>query len=448
MKVREESKTFDGCDIMSTQVTFDNWLGFSASVPGNGHIRYGIPCQDASLVITSPRPAMIVCDGRGSAKLSHLGAQEAIRAFKCQIGIMDPFLKKILDCEGECEEQWIKFCRIMYRTLMQVKCELSEAHNLPENEFDFTVVFAIVGKSHIGCFQVGDGALVLRQNGVCITVFPPEKGEFANQTHFLRAGGEEQTKFQYALFETGDNSGIAASSDGPEHLMFRLSDMKPGEIFNRLFDDLKANQLCRQDIMDYLTRREWGNDPRGADDRSLALLLNPLIAGQKRELKDDMEISECAEEAKDASSEKEAPNNPDVAEADSESRIVAEIAPIEQGEVLDQSREDAPNHPDSRIASWTKKLQGKKFIVLLIIGAISGFFYGFRQNALYREILDENQIVKEQLVASDFITQQCQTDLKAEQKENARLRRINKDLMDELEKYGVKSPPRTGDEEL
>ena len=249
-----------------------HWTGFAASIPGGGHIRHGIPCQDASAVMTSPRPAVIVCDGRGSAKLSHLGAQGAVNSFRFQMSVLEPFLVSILDGEEEKTEQWVKFCRIMYRTLMQVKYDLAEKHNEEEKEFDCTVAFAIAGEKHIGCFQVGDGSIVVRQNGVCKTVFLPEKGEFANQTHFLRPAGEEQMKFQYALLDAGVNSGIAITSDGPEHLMFRLADMTPGKIFDMFLADLRKEELCKQDLMDYLTRREWADDPRGSDDRSLALL--------------------------------------------------------------------------------------------------------------------------------------------------------------------------------
>ena len=251
----------------------NHWSGFSASIPGSGHIRRGIPCQDASAVMTAPRAAAIVCDGRGSAKLSHFGAQGAVDAFRFQMSVLEPFLVNILDEEEEKPEQWIKFCRIMYRTLMQVKYDLAEKHGeKDEKEFDCTVAFAIAGKKYIGCFQVGDGSIVARQNGICQTVFPPEKGEYANQTHFLRPGGEEKMKFQHCLLNAECNSGIAITSDGPEHLMFQLADMKPGKIFDMLLDDLAKEELCKQDLMDYLTRREWDNDPRGTDDRSLAVL--------------------------------------------------------------------------------------------------------------------------------------------------------------------------------
>ena len=249
-----------------------NWNGFSASVPGNGHIRLGLPCQDASAAFTSPRPALIVCDGRGSASASQDGANAAVRAFRTQVSVFEPMLSSLLDVPNPSEDQWQVFVRIMYRTLMQVKLDLSEERELPEKEFDFTVAFAIVGTCHIGCFQVGDGTIVLRQNGQLETAFLPDKGEFANQTHFLREDGEASGKYHTRLYSAHENTGIAITSDGPQFLMFQLADMRPGRIFGKLLDDLHEQQLIHQDIMDYLTRREWGNDPRGADDRSLAIL--------------------------------------------------------------------------------------------------------------------------------------------------------------------------------
>ena len=246
--------------------------GFSASVPGAGHIRYATPCQDASGTVLVPRPAAIVCDGRGSAKLSHLGAQGAVRAFFSQINVLEPFLADVLDCDAPAEK-WDELCRILYRTLLQVKLDLAAERGGEEKEYDFTVAFAVAGSVSIGCFQVGDGAIVLRQGGVCQTAFAPDKGEFANQTQFLRPGGDAAGKFHARLFPAEGNEGVVITSDGPEYLMFQLATMEPGPIFGKLLDDLVAGELCEQDLRDYLTRSVWAADQRGADDRSIAVLL-------------------------------------------------------------------------------------------------------------------------------------------------------------------------------
>lgn len=255
------------------------WSGFSASIIGSGHIKRGLPCQDASTVVTAPRPALIVCDGRGSASRSQDGASSAVRDFTSQCAVFEPLLATILDADEADAGRWEQFCRILYRTLMQTKLNLSAEHNVPEKEFDFTVAAAVVGTNWIGCFQVGDGAIVLRQNGSVETAFSPDKGEFANQTHFLRENGEAKGKFHAKLFSAKENSGIAITSDGPEYLMFHLATMTPGKIFSMLFDDMQSRSLTKQDIMDYLTRREWDKDPRGQDDRSIAILA-PELARQ------------------------------------------------------------------------------------------------------------------------------------------------------------------------
>ncbi len=246
--------------------------GFAASVPGAGHIRYATPCQDASGAILAPRPAAIVCDGRGSARLSHFGAQGAVRAFFSQLSVLEPFLAGVLDREAP-QEKWDGLCRLLYRTLLQVKLDLAAERGGEEKDFDFTVAFAVAGTVSIGCFQVGDGAIVLRNGGVCRTAFEPDKGEFANQTQFLRPGGDAAGKFHARLFPAEENEGVAITSDGPEHLMFRQPAMEPGPIFGQLFDDLAAGELCEQDLRDYLTRAVWSSDPRGSDDRSIAVLL-------------------------------------------------------------------------------------------------------------------------------------------------------------------------------
>ena len=255
-----------------TDRTYPILRGFAASVPGAGHIRYATPCQDASGAILAPRPAAIVCDGRGSAKLSHFGAQGAVRAFFSQLNVLEPFLAGVLDREAP-QEKWDGLCRLLYRTLLQVKLDLAAERGGEEKDFDFTVAFAVAGSVSIGCFQVGDGAIVLRNGGVCRTAFEPDKGEFANQTRFLRPGGDAAGKFHARLFPAAGNEGVAITSDGPEHLMFRQPAMEPGPIFGQLLDDLSAGELCEQDLRDYLTRPVWSSDPRGADDRSIAVLL-------------------------------------------------------------------------------------------------------------------------------------------------------------------------------
>ena len=244
----------------------------AVSIPGNGHIRTERPCQDASGVWCDHRPCLIVCDGRGSASHSHYGARAAVEAFRSQCAVMEDLLAAILDQEKWNDNRWNRFCDLMIRTVCQKKIELAQKFDLPEKEFDFTIAFAVWGKARCGFFQVGDGAITVREYGECYSVFEPDKGEFDNQTTFLRYGDELKKKYHARLIASYDIDGIAITSDGPEYLMYQLPGMIPGPIFNKMFDDLKSETLHRQDILDYLTGSRWSRDPRGNDDRSLAIL--------------------------------------------------------------------------------------------------------------------------------------------------------------------------------
>jgi len=255
--------------------------GFAVSVPGNGHIRREIPCQDASGVWLSPRPCMIVCDGRGSARYSHFGAQAAVKAFRSQCAVMDGLLFSILDCERWNDRRWFRFCNIMIRTVCQQKIELAEKFQCPESEFDFTIAFAVWGKERCGFFQVGDGAITVREGPeCCYSMFPPDKGEFDNETRFLRPEAIAKRDYHAKMIASDDISGIAITSDGPEFLMFELANMTPGPIFNKMFADCAAGTLSRQDLLDYLTRGCWSKDPRGNDDRSLTILTKTNFQGE------------------------------------------------------------------------------------------------------------------------------------------------------------------------
>ena len=247
--------------------------GFAASVPGNGHIRREIPCQDASGVWLLPRPCLIVCDGRGSARFSHFGARAAVKAFRSQCAVLEDLLVAVLDGEKWNDGRWFRFCDLMIRTVCQQKRELAEEYRCRESEFDFTIAFAVRGRKRCGFFQVGDGAIVLRERDAgCYTLFPPDKGEYDNETRFLRPEAETNGDYHACLVVAEELDGIALTSDGPEFLMFELPDMIPGPIFGKMFDDCAAGTLARQDLLDYLTRSCWSRDVRGNDDRSIALL--------------------------------------------------------------------------------------------------------------------------------------------------------------------------------
>lgn len=254
------------------------WKNFAASVPGRGHIIKDVPCQDASIAIAEPRPALLVCDGRGSAKFSHFGAQEAAKAFAEMCYNIEPLLSKTLDDADDCH--WESMAQIFYRTLAKVQTRLAEEKGLGCREFEFTANLAIAGKKRIGFMQVGDGAIVIAGNGTTRTLFSSDKGEFANQTQFIQPGGESRAFHQTTLEMTAVDA-IAITTDGPQFLMFDLKNMIPGPVFEKIFSDALNEDFSRQDILDFLTKKNWDNDGRGHDDRSLGIMVKVVKAEQE-----------------------------------------------------------------------------------------------------------------------------------------------------------------------
>ena len=313
------------------------WYGFALSVQGSGHVKRGLPCQDASAVryhfrkgeaiqeYGFGRPALIVCDGRGSAPRSQEGANRAVRAFMTESTVLAPILASILDLEppngGTISEElllpsedhredsgassprdddmsralkrWKEVCKLFYRELWQVQINLAveslvNGKDARPSDFDFTVAAAIVGTRWIGCFQVGDGAIVLQQDGCPVTALLQHKGEWANETVFLRENGESNDGFHFALYPAQSNTGIAITSDGPEMLMFKTQTMEPGPIFPEFFRRLQEGDLIRQDLHDYLTREKW--EEVSHDDKSIAILA-PLSAEAMEKLSSKQDLT-------------------------------------------------------------------------------------------------------------------------------------------------------------
>jgi hypothetical protein len=254
-----------------------SWKAFSASVPGRGHIVEGMPCQDASLASAIGRPFLVVCDGRGSSKLSHFGSSKAIDVFNDQVVSMEVLLESLDQPDQRiAEEVWNTASLIFYRTLVLQQVKLSKSKCVNVSEFEFTTTAAVVGKKYMGVLHIGDGALVLRRNGQLELVAKPAKGEFANQTSFVR-DGRWNRDISKVIYSDGVDA-LMAVTDGPQFRM--IKDSIPWKVITQIFDDAAREDYQRKYILEYLTKKDWDDDIRGRDDRSIAML---VIGGGKND---------------------------------------------------------------------------------------------------------------------------------------------------------------------
>ena len=262
-------------------VSLSDWKGIGASVVGSDHLRRELPLQDASAAVLSPRPAAVVCDGAGSAKKSHDGANAAVREFRIALAALEPLLRDCLDDPRTpgafAESLWHYAAGWLCRALVAARDEAAQAARMgtgDPRDYLFTFSAAVVGRLRTGFVQVGDGAIaVQRANGACGLVFRPEKGGFCNATRFLTPRVVEEDGYLTDLQRTDGLQGVMVMSDGPEIAPLELAANRPAPIVARMLSDLASGALDRDGILGYLASpRRWAGDPHGGDDKSIVLL--------------------------------------------------------------------------------------------------------------------------------------------------------------------------------
>jgi hypothetical protein len=245
------------------------WKSVYDSVQGTSHKEAGTPCQDACRLYESGKSEqsylVAVCsDGAGSASHSDLGASAAcdyfVRAFDGQLpdNFDDPkgthnVIKRV--CEG---------IRLELATLAQeLQIEL--------RDLACTLLAAIVLDTYAVFLQIGDGAIVVRNDAGYEPVFWPQSGEYKNETNFLSQANYVD-KLEIERVE-GFVDEFAIFTDGMEDLALRTSDQSAHTpFFLRLFNSLRS-ATDETELFEPL--RQWLDsdvvNERTNDDKTLIL---------------------------------------------------------------------------------------------------------------------------------------------------------------------------------
>jgi hypothetical protein len=249
------------------------WLAAAASVPGRSHLRTGIPCQDATAAGVSPRPWLIVCDGRGSASHSDIGANAAVEAIRSQLDNAAEVFTKVLDADDEEEARhWHPLLvRLIYRTAAQEQRRQASRLGASPESFEHTLLVVVCGRKRFMYIQVGDGGIVMRSHGGSLQVLSePARGEFANTTFFVTSG--RQTTWRHRLMSMEDACGFMAFSDGPAEKLVVAADNKASPAVGQILERATAGNFGHSEILRFLTETHW--EPQVQDDRALALLVS------------------------------------------------------------------------------------------------------------------------------------------------------------------------------
>lgn len=234
-------------------MSMGGWRYVAASVIGTSHEKAGGTCQDANDCQIDALPTgekvltAAVSDGAGSAVCGGEGAARTCRAL---LGLMHEHLdsgRTVEQITRGTVSSWI----ITIQNLLQ---EEAEAVSCERRDFACTVLGLIVGESCAACFQVGDGVIVLAdsEEHVYGHVFWPDRGEYANTTHFVT----EDEAIERLQFESVKRRVVEAAllTDGLQAIALNYQQRTAHEpFFKGLFAPLRtAEEGCSRELSESL----------------------------------------------------------------------------------------------------------------------------------------------------------------------------------------------------
>lgn len=225
------------------------WNLLSASVTGTSHVRNNLPCQDAhrwtlmqngdpnaSHNPRGPHTLLIAtADGAGSADRSQAGAA-------CAVEVALAFLEGALTAlVPEDEAGWERLLTEAFKQARAAVFALADAECLPARAFACTLTLVIANDDWLVTGQIGDGVVVAQTlSGELITVAPPQRGEYANETHFLIAD-DALNNFDGRIYRQHESiealTALAVMTDGLLRLALDVTDHRPhAPFFNPLLN--------------------------------------------------------------------------------------------------------------------------------------------------------------------------------------------------------------------
>ena len=162
------------------------WRYVAASVIGTSHEKAGSTCQDANdcqiLVLPNGQNILVaaIADGAGSALCGGEGAAKTCQA------LVD-FISEHVNSGKAVEEITIDTVKSWVNRIQELLDSEARAASRDRRDFGCTLLGLIVGDSCAACLQIGDGVIVLADSEEYVYghVFWPDRGEYANTTHFV-----------------------------------------------------------------------------------------------------------------------------------------------------------------------------------------------------------------------------------------------------------------------
>lgn len=210
------------------------WKIVSASVNGASHEKSGQPCQDfhSWKVIDGEILIVGVADGAGSALFGDEGSKLAV-----QTAIKR--LSDLIDKSKFSDDSYLH--NILIDALKSAKTTIedkAQSENKAIRDFATTLILLIATDELVSAIQIGDGAVIVKEDDIIATLTKPRYREYINETEFLTSVTDfDDLKIEIKRCPIKD---LAIMSDGLQMIALNLPEYTPFEgFFLPMFDFLE-----------------------------------------------------------------------------------------------------------------------------------------------------------------------------------------------------------------
>ena len=224
----------DESKVVPKSITKSNWVIAHTSETGKLHLISSppIPCQDNHAVknLKDGWGIAVLCDGAGSAKLSHEGSKfitdEALQLFETIVRENEWIENNNLPKQGEWE-------MVARRALKKLRYDLelfAKDKKVASKDLACTVILVIYSPIGLLVTHIGDGRAGYRnQKNTWLPIISPHKGEEANQTIFITSNPWLDDNFTMSELKVPESnvindvpSAFTLMSDGCESHSFEI----------------------------------------------------------------------------------------------------------------------------------------------------------------------------------------------------------------------------------
>lgn len=198
------------------------WRVTGAAVRGTSHARHDLPCQDAFSYRALEGGGLViaVADGAGSARYSQYGASSAVDT------VLDALQTGMEEFFPTGEEDWQALLWQAFGAARRAVMQQAHARWRRSREYATTLTVAAAYGGWLATGMVGDGVVVVEEaGGRLFAATQAQKGEFANETHFLTER-DAHNHLRVQACRCAVNS-LAVMSDGLLRLALKLPGGEP-----------------------------------------------------------------------------------------------------------------------------------------------------------------------------------------------------------------------------